>query len=269
MASPLKSKRSRITGFTLVELLVVIGIIALLISILLPSLNKAREAARTVQCASNMRQLLLMAETYAADYKGYLPAQFCGQRTDGTWGHNALRQNFRTAITQLQAYANRAVDQDPTERKKQAFMLCPSDANPNNSLESWDPRWTSYSWLRPAWTAAEPLYAGAKDEFAAVNKIRMRPRNRKVSPSEIILFTERYDGGLYSEWFTTVGGVPGGAPDTENWGTGLTYVKWGWMFRHNKRNAGNVAFMDGHVETYNGIKGFDVKYPCTQWSFWN
>jgi prepilin-type N-terminal cleavage/methylation domain-containing protein/prepilin-type processing-associated H-X9-DG protein len=63
----------RRNGFTLVELLVVIGIIALLISILLPALNRAREAANTIVCKSNMKQLANGFFYYANDNKGYFP----------------------------------------------------------------------------------------------------------------------------------------------------------------------------------------------------
>ena len=63
----------RRNGFTLVELLVVIGVIALLISILLPALQRAKEAANKVACLSNLRQLGLAMAAYNADNKGWFP----------------------------------------------------------------------------------------------------------------------------------------------------------------------------------------------------
>lgn len=66
------------SGFTLVELLVVIGIIALLIAMLLPALNKARESARAVMCLNNMKQLATATIMFTNDHKGLMPANGTG-----------------------------------------------------------------------------------------------------------------------------------------------------------------------------------------------
>src|SRR3954467_14533262 len=65
--------RKRIAAFTLVELLVVIGIIAVLISLLLPAMNRARQSAISVQCMSNMKQVGQAALMYAMNYRNYYP----------------------------------------------------------------------------------------------------------------------------------------------------------------------------------------------------
>ena len=71
---PVTSVRDgRAPAFTLVELLVVIGIIAVLIAILLPSLSKARGSARTVACAANLRSILQGMQIYVAQNQGYFP----------------------------------------------------------------------------------------------------------------------------------------------------------------------------------------------------
>lgn len=68
------STRRTKPGFTLVEVLVVVGVIAILISLLLPALSKARQTARQIQCLSNVRQIAAANLMYASDNKGSLPA---------------------------------------------------------------------------------------------------------------------------------------------------------------------------------------------------
>src|SRR5689334_7448499 len=63
----------KMSGFTLVELLVVIGIIAVLVAMLLPALNKARAAATTTSCQSQLRQIGFYLNIYTNDNKGWLP----------------------------------------------------------------------------------------------------------------------------------------------------------------------------------------------------
>jgi prepilin-type N-terminal cleavage/methylation domain-containing protein/prepilin-type processing-associated H-X9-DG protein len=81
-------KCSRRKAFTLVELLVVIGIIAILIAFLLPALNRARSMADTVACSSNLKQYGMALHMYLNDYKGVLTADRIGNGTErySWWG---------------------------------------------------------------------------------------------------------------------------------------------------------------------------------------
>src|SRR5258706_5565013 len=113
---PVVRPARRLTGFTLVELLVVIGIIALLIAILLPALARARESANSVKCLSNVRQLGMAFQMYTNANGGAVPGPgFPGQPSGGVyWG--APRQNQGSALA---AYRDKFSSHEA--------VICPSD----------------------------------------------------------------------------------------------------------------------------------------------
>jgi prepilin-type processing-associated H-X9-DG protein/prepilin-type N-terminal cleavage/methylation domain-containing protein len=139
-------------AFTLVELLVVIGVIAILIALLLPALRKAREAAKVSSCGSNLRQLFLVAEMYANDFKGALPQprETTYPALMPTWPECA---EHWTALyfkylkpTQAIDYNGFAVYPDPTDaRGWPAIYKCPSQTT------DWPPQAETTAWYKGAW----------------------------------------------------------------------------------------------------------------------
>ena len=115
-------------GFTLVELLVVIGIIALLISILLPSLNRAREAAKQVTCLSNMRQIGYAFQMYLNANRNQFPRPAVygtgpkGQGDDEDWVYL-----YKSRNPFLPDPADGAVVRLLGPRVTAAVLRCPSD----------------------------------------------------------------------------------------------------------------------------------------------
>ena len=140
----------RFAGFTLVELLVVIGIIALLISMLLPALNRARMHAKAVTCQSNLRQIGQALMIYATHNRNFLPAGFIpggGIPVDGPTGTPAAPHFATNWSLLLQNALNGKYNPDANVGSNplvggsalasiRQFFLCPELPNNSHTNES-------------------------------------------------------------------------------------------------------------------------------------
>jgi prepilin-type N-terminal cleavage/methylation domain-containing protein/prepilin-type processing-associated H-X9-DG protein len=142
-AISLRSKKSRSSGFTLVEMLVVIVIIAALIALLLPAVQRAREAAARANCQNNLKQIVLAMQNHEASL-GYLPYSKRSNKPQRSWAPDILpyleQSNFVTQANfnlDQNWWRNTAESTDPnipnqalpnglTSQKFIKVFLCPS-----------------------------------------------------------------------------------------------------------------------------------------------
>ena len=215
-------------AFTLVELLVVIGIIAVLISILLPALSAARKAAMSVQCMSNIRQLLTGCAMYANENQGHWPAG----SDDGYWlGPNNHRWHGARASNAEAFDFN--LDPSPLKRYLQAgkVKVCPAwgDNVPSGYETGCGGYGYNYGYIGGSMYALGRWDAWGYQTTAKVTQIK--------KTAEKIAFADSaapYNGALVESSFLE-------PPDGGGWPLSPTI-----HFRHNNRYA-SIGWADGHV----------------------
>jgi prepilin-type N-terminal cleavage/methylation domain-containing protein/prepilin-type processing-associated H-X9-DG protein len=244
-------KRNRVRhrrAFTLVELLVVIGIIALLISILLPALSKAREAANTVKCLSNLKQITAAAALYTAENHGYmLPCGWDVAVNPPGATANDLK-NWWCNILVDKGYLN-AIDSKNKGPQTSGVLYCPSgsadvmssdltnvanipasrtDQRGAMAYRYWSIQQTCVDcWYGMNASEGEVRNAGfpGRRITSATDSIGLMPVTYVKKPSDMVFF---FDGLIYH-----IGG--NGARVNA---------------RHSGQTKTNLAFFDGHAETY-------------------
>jgi prepilin-type N-terminal cleavage/methylation domain-containing protein/prepilin-type processing-associated H-X9-DG protein len=145
------SRIRRSAGFTLVELLVVIGIIAVLMSILLPALARARESAKAVTCASNLKQLGAALAMYINDFGDYTPNFLVQPAPDqqlANWwngpGPTESEMQWSGALRRYVAQLAGFQGVTQLEESKQSVFVCPSARSNRQRFVGWTGAQCSY-----------------------------------------------------------------------------------------------------------------------------
>jgi prepilin-type N-terminal cleavage/methylation domain-containing protein len=228
-------------AFTLVELLVVIGIVVVLIAILLPVLSAARERADATKCASNVRQVILAMSAYEADHRSYpIAHDACYGRQP--WMGGMIDKCWVDALLEMRYL----VGPDIVNRKLDV-LACPSVDESRRWTEPIDPGWLSrcidygYNWYTnvPLPDVNEPYYRART--FRGQRGRMARGGGRKVLMTETWAYNSYSDAGGSRMWSAGAGYCL-----TEGGGWGSLTPQ--YEVRHMRGKAINVAYMAGNVE---------------------
>jgi len=186
-------------GFTLIELLVVIAIIAILIGLLLPAVQKVREAAARAQCQNNLKQLGLAIHNYASANSSALPYNLSYTPTGPGWG--PFYYNLLPYIEQQNVY-NRSLNTGAgwggnNHNTIIKTYICPSDPAPNAGL-------TTNGWAATSYAPNFYLWCATNNQDTTTGQYQSGPRynigNIPDGTSNSIAIVERLGACPYYGW---------------------------------------------------------------------
>lgn len=199
------SHRRPLHGFTLVELLVVIAIIGILIALLLPAVQAARESARQMQCRNNLRQISLAMHNYQTSVGSY-PPSFCvnPKNTSDKGGKWSAQARLLPYLEQGAIFAqiNFGVDYDaavsggtPVKAMRPAPFLCPDEINDLQRIDmaNGNPiHWPlNYTFNQGVWCVFDPAGGGGGNPDGAIfTNSRTKPRDFRDGLSNTLMASE-------------------------------------------------------------------------------